>query len=199
MKANNNSKFVPVIVAIVVFLLLVFMSGYAFYSATINVNNAANIMSNLPKMTTLDTTATDCGINVTPAMMTPENKNKNYTNTCSINVTINGSKTAFCTYDIYVEEVSATNYSRSTGVGTGSNTYEFTGSISGSATTGEVQMDSLSGHNILTNERITVAQDDTPVTKTYTITEKWYNLDLDQDIHASKSYFYKLRVANVAC
>lgn len=199
MKANNNSKFVPVIVAIVVFLLLVFMSGYAFYSATINVNNAANIMSNLPKMTTLDTTATDCGINVTPSMMTPENKNKNYTDSCVINVTINGSKTAFCTYDIYVEEISTTNYVKSTGVGSGSNTYEFTGSITGSATAGELQMDSLSGHNILTNERITVAKDDTPVTKTYNITEKWYNLDLDQDKHANKSYFYKFKIANVAC
>ena len=199
MKANNNSKFVPVIVAIVVFLLLVFMSGYAFYTATINTSNVSNIMANLPKMTTLDTMATDCGINVTPAMMTPENKNKNYTENCSIEVTINGSRSAFCTYDIFVQEVSVTNYVRSNGVGTGANAYEFTGSISGSASTGETQMDSLSGHNILTNELITVAQDDTPVTKTYTITEKWYNLDLNQDIHVGKSYIYKLRVANVVC
>ncbi len=199
MRTNNNDRVIPVIVAIFVFLLLIFMSGYAFYVASVNNANVANITANLPKIATFDSIATDCGIDITPAMMTIENANKNYTNSCSITVTINGSKSAFCTYDIIVEEVSATNYSRTTGVGSGSNQYEFTGKITGSATTSEVQMDTLSGNSILTNEVITVASDNVAVTKTYTITEKWYNLDLNQDKHINKSYYYKLKLANVAC
>ena len=199
MRTNNNVRVIPVIVAIFVFLLLIFMSGYAFYVASVNTTNVANITANLPKIATFDSIATDCGIDITPAMMTIENANKNYTNSCSITVTINGSKSAFCTYDIIVEEVSTTNYSRTTGVGSGSNQYEFTGKITGSATTSETQMDTLSGNSILTNEVITVANDNVAVTKTYTITEKWYNLDLNQDKHINKSYYYKLKLANVAC
>ena len=199
MRTNNNVRVIPVIVAIFVFLLLIFMSGYAFYMASVNTTNVANITANLPKIATFDSIATDCGIDITPAMMTIENANKNYTNNCAITVTINGSKSAFCTYDIIVEEVSSTNYVRTTGVGSGSNQYEFTGKITGSATTAEIQMDTLSGNNILTGEVITVATDNVAVTKTYTITEKWYNLDLNQDKHINKSYYYKLKLANVAC
>ena len=199
MEADKNSKIVPVIIAIFVFLLLVFSSGYAFYAASVNNEAITNITSDLPQLTTFDSTATDCGMNITPAMMTPENAGHNYTQTCTISVTINGSKTAFCTYDIFVEEVNTPNYTRTSGVGSGANTYEFTGSISGSATVSETQMDTLSGTNILTHEVITVAEDDTPVTKTYTITQKWYNINLAQDSHVDRSYFYKFKIANVAC
>jgi hypothetical protein len=199
METKNSTRIIPLAVAIFVFLLLIFASGYAYYVASITASNVTNISANLPKTSTLDSITTDCGMNITPAMMTIENANKNYTHNCSITVTINGSASAFCTYDILVEERSATNYVKSQGVGSGSNPFEFTGKISGSATTAETQMDTLSGHNILSGETITVAVDNTPVTKTYTITEKWYNLDLNQDKHINKSYYYTLKLANVMC
>ncbi len=199
MEISKKRVLLPVFISIAVFLMLVFTSAYAYYAASTNANVSTNISANLPTATTIFTTASNCVLDLTSADMTLENVDTSFSDTCYLNVTINGGAGGYCTYDVLLEEVGTDTYIRSAGVGTAPYVFEYTGAISGAATKAETQLDSLKGTRIVTNKLITIASDGVEVTQTYNMIEKWYNLNIDQDSHAGKVYSYKFSVTNISC
>lgn len=74
----------------------------------------------------------------------------------------------------------------------------------------EVQMDVLTSSLYYTSDDtlsssviargiIGINNENTPVTHTYTFTEKWYNLEKSQRNHLDKKYIYKLAAENIVC
>ena len=74
----------------------------------------------------------------------------------------------------------------------------------------EVQMDTLTSGllfeeddtasgGVLARGVIGINSENTPVTHSYTFTEKWYNLNKSQAGHKDKKYIYKLVAENIVC
>ncbi len=56
-----------------------------------------------------------------------------------------------------------------------------------------------SAAGLLAKGFIEVATTGTAVTQTYTLTEKWYNIPIDQEKHSGETYTYNLKAANIVC
>ena len=132
-KEIGIGKFIVPIVAVAIFTLVLFGAGYAYFAATVGAENVTNISAEIPASTTsISTTSNTCTIQVLASEMA-EAKNSNTTaiNTtaCYLNVSLNGAAGVKCSYDIILEETSATNYVPTTGVGTTDIPFEFTGTF----------------------------------------------------------------------
>ena len=197
-EVKRQSTF-PIVLSIVLFLLLTFSAGYSFFAASIISNDAANIMTKMPTTTTASMTSNDCILDFTSSFMTLENINSVVSRNCYLNVTINGGKGAYCTYDVVFTPITQDVYAPSPGVGTAPFLLELTGTLSGAASIPETQISALSGTTLVSNKTITVATEGVPITQSYLFTEKWYNLNLNQEVHAGKTYSYQLGVTNFKC
>ena len=195
----RNRSYFPIIISIAAFLLLTFTAGYSFFAATLSTNSVANIMAKMPTTTTVSTTSNDCILDFTSSFMTLENINSNVSRNCYLNVTINGGKDAYCKYDVVFTPITQDVYSPSPGVGTAPYLLELTGKLTGAASVPETQINELSGTTLVSNKIITVTTEGVPVTQSYIFTEKWYNLNLSQEVHAGKTYSYQLGIANFTC
>ncbi len=199
MNQAKSTNVVPILLSIFVFSLLTFSAGYSFFAASVTTGDVANITTKLPATTSASTTSNDCILDFTSSFMTPENINSVVSRSCYLNVTINGGKGAYCTYDVVFTPITQDVYTPSPGVGTAPNLLELTGTLSGAASIPETQINALSGTTLVSNKTITVASEGVPITQSYTFTEKWYNLNLNQEVHAGKTYSYQLGVANFKC
>ena len=101
MPQKNLKSFIIPIIAIVTFTLLVFGAGYAYFASTITMNTAT-YQATLPKTTSLVCTKTDCGVTITPAMMTNTavSSTAKVTSNCSVACTCSGTQNAVCTYNV---------------------------------------------------------------------------------------------------
>lgn len=199
MNSKKIYSILPIIISVFVFIVLLIGTAYAYYSAEVQLNNVSNITSNLPVATTIYTNASNCILDFTTSAMSIANTNTNVSDSCYLEVTISGGKGAYCTYDVFVEEVGEDIYVPSPGVGTAPNTFEFTGQVSGEVNIPETSLTSLKNTKIISNKQIKVLSDGVPVTQRYELTEKWYNLDLSQDSHSKKVYSFKFSIDNMTC
>lgn len=207
---NNNSLggtesrkglLIPVL-SIFVFLLLVFSATYAYFTVGSNAMNTATHNITLPSRTSLTCKATPvCAMSVTYAEMV-QSANNNTTpkkNTiCYMNCTCSGSSGGKCNYNVNLQPVVA--YSPSASLGTGKeytvNATIPTGCTSpGTANTThqsaatEIQVNTVSGKifaicNLSAGSSANVA-----------LNFHWYNVNLNQDAHAGKTYRYKVNSA----
>ena len=208
-KNNNYKAFIVPVVAVAIFTLLIFGAGYAYFAATVNVDNVANISTQLPNSgTTFVVETTECSINVTAANMV-QNQANNYTgsNTCNLNITLTGQAGVSCTYNVVLEET-GTTYVPTSNIPSGK--IEFSGLATKSGTGATLDLASTeTAMNTLANQRIahgTMTLTSTTLTHSYTFTEKWYNLNVDQSKYgnpeqsrANEEYKYSLKVQDVMC
>lgn len=212
MEEKNYKIFIVPIIAVSIFVLLIFGAGYAYFAADIaNAGNVANINLTLPEDNTLfSCVSTSCDMTVNAADMVSSQSNNDTAKAnknCTLSCTLSGIKGVKCTYNVNLTAVSA--YTPTAGV----TTKEFTGqlslptasgnssataaTISGNLTTNEVQINTLAGKS-LANATIEVPQAGT-ITQIFTFEEKWYNVNKDQSTHAGHTYQYTLGATNVQC
>ena len=195
MERKNIRLYIVPFIAVAVFSVLLFAAGYAYFSATTTMNTA-NYQVNLPVQTSLVCTKTDCNATITPDMMTNTNINSNtakVTSNCSLSCTCSGTQGAVCSYDVKLLE-SGITYTPSSGLGSNK---EFTAKVtsgSGCATQNsagtETQINTLK-NKIVSSCLLTVPQGGSITSNVYA-EFKWYNLNLDQSVHANKVYNYQL-------
>jgi len=186
------SMVIAPIVSVAAFLMLIFGAGYAYFTSTVTMNSA-NYAINMPATTSLVCTKTDCNVTITPDMMTNTNTSSSVakgTSTCSVECTCSGTSGATCAYNVGLTAVNA--YIPSTSLGSNK---EFTVTVtspSGCTATNssatETQVNTQAG-KVLSTCNLTVGGTDTA---TVSAVFKWYNLDLDQTVHAGHSYEYSL-------
>ena len=195
MKQKSYKIYLVPIIAINIFIVLFFAAGYAYFTSVINYNTS-NYQITMPSQTALICTKEDCGVTITPAMMTQTNWNTDVAkanSTCYLNCTCSGTPNAVCAYNVSLFET-GTPYTPSTGIGTNK---EFTvqlvnpiGCTAQNSSTTETQVSTQRG-KILANCQLTV-----PAGGSFSANVaahfKWYNLDLNQTSHANISYVYAL-------
>ena len=191
----KTSMIIAPIVSVAAFFVLIFGAGYAYFTATTQMNTAT-YQVNMPAQTSLVCTKTDCSVTITPDQMVNDSSvisasTPKGNSTCSVECTCSGTDGATCSYSVGLAS-SGTTYTPSAGLGTGK---EFTVTVSSpsgcSASNGssnEKQVNTMDGQTVSTCV-LTVGG---TASATVSATFKWYNLDLDQTAHASQTYTYQL-------
>ena len=194
MPQKNIKTFIYPIVALAIFTLLVFGAGYAYFNSSI-LNASATYQVDLPKQTSLICTKTDCGVTITPAMMTAGavSSTEKAASTCSITCTCTGTQNAVCSYNVSLIELGSP-YTPSATLGTNN---EFTVNVtSGTGCSPQNTSNTAKQVNTIKDKVVSSCSLTVPASGTITSTVsaifKWYNLNLDQSAHASKSYAYQL-------
>ena len=199
MQRNNKKPMISSIISISIFLMLIFGATYAYVGGPKSLG-VANYQLDLPTVTGLICTKTDCDFSVTQESMTSGNVNTSTpkaSTTCSLNCTCSGTQGAKCNYSVSLLET-GTPYTPSTGIGSGKE-YTVTvsspsGCTSQNSSNSETQVNSMRDKVVSTCE-LTVpstGQISTVVSATF----KWYNLNLDQTMHEGQTYQYELTSAN---
>ena len=193
-------------VAVFGFLIITIGLSFAYFNfSSISTNNTSYLNAAFPAKAnkTVQVTKTDCAITVTMAdMVASANSNTaaKYTGSCSISVAINGSVGDTCTYNVGLVNATTT-YTPCVTLASG--TFEYSGTLSGAATKAETQMNALAGTTIAASQSIAVATVNTKVTKTYTLTTKWYNLNADQTCllssTAATTFRHQMKVTDLSC
>ena len=193
-------------IAVFGFLIITIGLSFAYFSfKSISTNNTAYMNANFPAKAnkTVSVTKTDCAITVTMADMVQVNNSNTtakYTGTCKLNVIINGSVGDTCSYNVQLVNGS-TVYTPCVTLASG--TFEYSGTLSGAATKAETQMNTLAGTTIAASQTATVSTANTAVTKTYTLTTKWYNLNADQtcllSASAAQTFRHQMKVTDLTC
>ena len=191
---KNINVFIFPIVALFTFVMLVFGAAYAYLSGIVNMNTA-NYQVVLPSQTSLVCTKTDCSVTVTPAMMLNTNTGSSAktSSTCAVNCTCTGTQGAVCDYNVYMVEA-GTKYVPSSSLGTNN---EFTVTVtSPSGCTAQNSSGSETQVNTIRGKVVSHCALEVPAggSKSANVTAvfKWYNLNINQDGHISKSYKYQL-------
>jgi len=198
-KIEAKTLIVP-LMSVGIFMVLIFAAGYAYFNSTVT-NASATYQVNLPKVTQVSCTKTDCGVTVTPAMMIQSAANNTAAktnNTCAVTCTCAGSAGATCHYSVTLAAV-GTAYSPSANLGSGKEltvqTRLGTGcSVQNSSTT-ETQASTQAGKVVATCSH-TIPTNGANVSSTVYADFRWYNVNLNQTGHAGKTYKYSL-TANV--
>ena len=198
MQQKNVKLFIYPLISLGIFIVLVFGAAYAYIAGTITMNTS-NYQVTLPQQTSLVCTKTDCGVTITPSQMARANNSTTAksSNMCSVNCTCSGAQGAVCAYNVFVVEA-GTSYVPSSSLGTNK---EFTvtvtsptGCTTQNSSGTETQVNTLNS-KIVSNCTLTVPQSGS-VSANVTAEFKWYNLDMPQDGHASKTYKYQLSTGN---
>ena len=187
------------IMSLVIFLLLIFSAGYAYFTSTLSMNTS-NYQISLPQRTSLVCTKTDCNVNVTPAMMSEGNVSDvaKTSSTCYVNCTCSGSPGGICNYNVKLFET-GDQYIPSTGLDTNK---EFTVNITHPEWCEEINSSSTEPQiDIMVNEVVSrctiVVPDGGSITASLAAEFKYYNLSLDQTNHANHSFEYQLSAISV--
>ena len=196
MEQDNSKKLIMPIIAIFMFALLVFTAGYAYFNSSIS-NASAAYQVNLPKQTSLICTKTDCSMSVTITQMASNNYNTatpKGTSSCYVNCTCSGSQGAVCEYDVAIREATY-EYIPSSGIGSNK---EYTVTVTNPSgctqknSSGTEAQTSTRRDRIVSTCSLTVPASGS-VSANVAANFKWYNLNLDQNAHAGKTYQYKIR------
>ena len=194
MQKKNINVFVFPIIALFTFLMLIFGAAYAYLSGVVSMNTA-NYQVVLPSQTSLVCVRTNCGVTVTPAMMTTTNTGSSAktSNTCSVNCTCSGTPGSICSYNVVIRGVGLP-YVPSSTLGTNK---EFTVNVTSpsgcsvqNSSNLETQVNTQT-NKIVSNCSLTVPNGGS-TSANVTATFKWYNPNIDQDKHLNRLYNYKL-------
>ena len=195
MQQKNIKLFIYPLISLGIFIVLVFGAAYAYIAGTMTMNTA-NYQVVLPSQTSLVCTKTDCSVTITPSQMSNTNTSSSSaksTNTCSVNCTCSGTPGAVCAYNVFVVEA-GTKYTPSASIGSNN---EFTVKVTSpsncttqNSSSSETQVNTIRG-KMVSNCSLTVPAGGS-VSANVTAEFKWYNLNIPQDGHASKTYTYKL-------
>ncbi len=206
-KISGKQMIVPIVVA-TLFILLVGGVSYAYFGFnSVSTNNTTYMNAAFPAKTnkTVSVTKQDCALTVAHANMVSgqaNNTTPKWTGTCSVTITINGSVGDTCSYNVSLVNGTKT-YAKS--VTLAANTFEYSGTLSGSATKAETNMDDLANAGVIAgSQSISVAAANTAVSKTYTLTTKFYNLaGVDQKAllsdSAAQTYRHLLEITSLSC
>ena len=201
MQQKNVKLFIYPLISLGIFIVLVFGAAYAYIAGTITMNTS-NYQVTLPQQTSLVCTKTDCGVTITPSQMARANNSTTAksSNMCSVNCTCSGAQGAVCAYNVFVVEA-GTSYVPSSSLGTNK---EFTVTVSNPTGCSNPSTNNTTHYNssvetqvntvnskIVSNCTLTVPQSGS-ISANVTAEFKWYNLDIPQDGHASKTYKYQL-------
>lgn len=211
---SNKTYFI--IIVVVIFLTLVGMATFAYFSVgTFNVTNVANMNlvtegSNMVFVTQ----GGEMSLNVTMTNMQKSHANNSTaiasnSTTLKVDFTANTSYAMVCTYDITFTWVSTDKYkAHSSGVTSNEFTIQATLATNSHVTAGtnsiSTEKDIVTAvGNVDTKVVVTGAKiDSTGTTKntaTWTITSKFYNVNAAQTAVAGKTYQAKFHVTGVAC
>ena len=194
MNTSKTKVLIFPIIALFVFLMLIFGAAYAYLSGTISMNTS-NYQVILPTQTSLICTKTDCNVTITPAMMTSGNVSSSAkaNSTCYVDCTCSGTPGASCNYNVTLYEATS-EYIPSSGLGANN---EFTvkvtnptGCTSQNASSSEKQTNTING-KVVSQCSLTVPAGGS-VSANVSAEFKWYNLNLNQDAHSTRSYSYFL-------
>ena len=199
MQQKNMKIFIYPLISLGIFIVLVFGAAYAYIAGTITMNTS-NYQVTLPQQTSLVCTKTDCGVTITPSQMARANNSTTAksSNICSVNCTCSGAQGAVCAYNVTLVE-SNVKYRPSSSLGTNK---EFTVTVSNPTGCSNPSTNNTTHYNssvetqvntvrskIVSNCTLTVPQSGS-ISANVTAEFKWYNLNMAQDGHASKSYKY---------
>ena len=189
------------LVSVGAFLVLIFGAGYAYFTATTQMNTAT-YQINMPAQTSLVCTKTDCSVTITPDQMVNDanvisTTTPKGTSSCSVACTCSGTDGATCSYSVGlaadpVTGQDPTTYSPTASLG-GSKEFTVTvtspsGCTAQNSSANETQVNTQAGKTI-SNCTLTVGG---TASATVTAVFKWYNINLDQTVHAGKTYRYTL-------
>ena len=195
MQQKNTKLFIIPLISLSIFTILIFGAGYAYYIANTTMNTS-NYQISLPKQTSLVCTKTDCGVTVTPAQMSTSNTNASTaaaTSTCYVNCTCSGTPGSVCNYNVSLLEYGMP-YTKSASLGTSN---EFTVRIvSPSGCTAQNSSSTANQVQNMYEKKVSACSLTVPdggsISANVTAEFKWYNLNIDQAIHANKEYKYQL-------
>ena len=196
-KSSSRLLLAPII-SVAAFLIMIFGAGYAYFTATTQMNTAT-YQINMPSQTSLVCTKQDCGVTITPDQMTQANNSTTAkaSNTCYLNCTCSGTQGAICNYNVTLANYSGvTPYAPTSGLGS---MKEFTVQITGctvQAASSETQVNSVV-NSTTTSKVVSKCSLTVPAagstSASVSATFKWYNADIDQtSTHANHTYKYTL-------
>ncbi len=199
MEQENYKKYIVPIIAISMFIVLLFTAGYAYFTANVALNSS-NYQINLPAQTSLVCNKVDCNVTVTTGMMTTNNYSSATAKTsgnCSVSCTCSGTQGATCNYNVTLLEKGSL-YTPSASLGTGKEltvkVTNQTGCLIQNSSSTETQVNSMRD-KIVAKCSLTVPQGGSVTSNVYA-EFKWYNLNIDQTQHASAIYEYELTTAD---
>lgn len=201
MEKSNNKAILFTVIAVVVMVVTVGAFTFAFFTADTTNTNGIQVNANVSNAINPVFTATaaeNLNLEVTTADMLESGAGTYKEASKNIVVTLLGGATgaaATCTFNFVWTNTGAT-YTPSPNAGT---TPEYTLKIEENNTTvmAETKVNSLtSGGTIVSNQSI--SSTGTLTTKTYTVTARIYNLDVEQNIY-NKTYSSKISVSGVTC
>ena len=155
---NENDFNKKIILPLIAFMALMLITGgvsFAYYAFTsISNNNTANLNIQFPEKTNkiFDVQKTDCNFNITRAQMTQSacnNTTPQGTGSCQIVVSVNGSAGDTCSFNVLLSNNGTTNVYTKSVTTLASGTFEYAGTLSGTATKAKTQMDTLAGTKLL--------------------------------------------------
>ena len=207
-KVVNTKKqnIIFIVISILILIVIVISFTYAFFSANITANGNINVSVSIDRTPNPIFTATPSGdliLNITDADMLPSEANNETTpltaNETMIVTLLGGSysEQVTCTFDFVWAKLSDSDtYVPSSGRGSlkentlsiiddSSTTVLFETNIDSFTNGGTIASSSISSHGVLN-------------TKTYTITQSFYNLNLNQTMYEAV-YKSRISVENISC
>ena len=126
------------------------------------------------------------------------------TGSCQIVVSVNGSAGDTCSFNVLLSNNGTTNVYTKSVTTLASGTFEYAGTLSGTATKAKTQMDTLAGTKIATGQSLTITEANKGKQATYTLTTEFYNLcgqnqNALGNASSDKTYEHKLSVTDVTC
>ena len=195
MRNNSYKIYLVPIIAINIFIVLFFAAGYAYFTSVINYNTS-NYQITMPEQTALVCTKEDCGVTITPAMMSLENSNSSVpkaTSTCYLNCTCSGTPNAVCTYNVSLLETGDA-YTPSPSMG---GLKEFSVNINTPSPCNVENTSNVESHvytlrnKVVSSCSLTVPSGGS-ISANISAEFKWYNIPYDQSSHALHVYQYQL-------
>ncbi|MGN1379465.1 MAG: hypothetical protein ACI4XR_03600 [Bacilli bacterium] len=218
-KNKLDKKSISIIIIVAIFLVIIMAITFAYFgNFFVNLGNMLNVNLSAGNLSNayLNATNTSFSIDIDPENMTEDNAG-NYvmTNESSLTVSLDAGTTSYavkCTYDIIFEyDNDSSIYGKEpTPVSEGA-TKEFTLQASGPTTFSNMfkeetnfAYDEYWGSNpykrtIVSGVEIINSSSNNPTVQTWTFTNKFYNLDLDQTSLANKTFKGRFYVDNTHC
>ena len=218
-KNKLDKKSISIIVIVAIFLVIIMAITFAYFgNFFVNLGNMLNVNLSAGELSNayLNATNTSFSIDIDPENMSEDNAgNFVITNESSLTVSLDAGTTSFgvkCTYDIMFEYDSTSSiYGKEpTPVSDGA-TKEFTLQASGPTTFSNFFKEETNfaynvnwssnpyRRTIASNVAIINTSSNNPTVQTWTFTNKFYNLNLDQTALANKKFKGRFYVDNTHC
>ena len=218
----KKSNVIFLLLTVIVMVITVIGATFAWFSASVNVNNVTNInvgASNTGIFTSI--AGNNLNINITGSAMSSNVSNgtvaangASVTSSIKVSYLDGDGSGSRCTYNVYLERDTTSSYTPSAFYTANKQTYKFefsvtaaiSGTYHGSGTTPSKAETNISDLTFSSNRAVLISNanirnnnDDTPVTDTWNVTLKFYNLPGDQNSLAAFKWTGRIKVDNVTC